>query len=255
MIRVAVAGGAGRMAGDVARMVAEAPDMELSSILERDDHPDIGKVCHGAEITSDLAGFLEKTDVVVEFTSPRGLVYILEKIKNSPLPLVSGTTGLSEGEFEKLTQAAKQRAVFWAPNMSLGVNLLFKLAAKVAKALPDYDVEIVEMHHRHKKDAPSGTAKKLAEIVSGSREVSKTIYGREGHTGERSPDELAVFALRGGDVAGEHTLYFVTEGERIELTHRASSRMAFAKGCLKAIRFIVNKPEGFYDYAALLEDN
>jgi len=254
MIRVVVAGGCGRMAGGVARLVSETEDMELAGIVERPDHSDIGKSRYGVEITADLGSLLKEADAVVEFTSPSGLLEILEGMKGSSIPLVSGTTGLSDAEFERLKESARDRAILWSPNMSVGVNLLFKLAAEATKALPDYDTEIVEMHHRYKKDAPSGTAKKLAEIVKDNRKITKTIYGREGHTGERASDELAVLALRGGDVAGEHTLYFATEGERLELTHRASSRLAFAKGALKAIRFIAPKPRGFYQFADILEE-
>jgi len=242
------------MAGRVARLVAEAEDMELAGIVERKDHSDIGKSRYGVEITADLGSLLKEADAVVEFTSPSGLLEILEGMKGSSIPLVSGTTGLSDAEFDRLKEGAEERAILWAPNMSVGVNLMFKLAAEATRALPDCDVEIVEMHHRHKKDAPSGTAKKLAEIVKDNRKITKTIYGREGHTGERASDELAVLALRGGDVAGEHTLYFATEGERLELTHRASSRLAFAKGTLQAIRFIAHKPKGFYQFADILEE-
>lgn len=243
------------MAGEVAKLVAETGDMELVGIVERPDHPQIGKSRYGVDITAELASLLEEADVVVEFTSPEGLFQIIETMRPSRLPLVSGTTGLSEGLFERLKKESSNRPVLWSPNMSVGVNLLFKLAAETTKALPDYDTEIVEMHHRYKKDAPSGTAKKLAEIVKDNRKITKTIYGREGHTGERASGELAVFALRGGDVAGEHTLYFATEGERLELTHRASSRLAFAKGALKAIRFIARKPRGFYQFADILEED
>lgn len=254
MIHVIVAGGAGRMAGEVARLVSETRDMEIVGLAERSDHPDIGKSRYGVEITADLSGLLDKADVVVEFTSPQGLFQILKQMRGTTLPLVSGTTGLSDEDFAGLRDAAKYRAVMWAPNMSVGVNLLFKLAGEVTRALPDYDVEILEMHHRHKKDAPSGTAKKLAEIIKENRKIKKLVYGREGHTGERTLDEMAVLALRAGDVAGEHTVYFAIEGERLELTHRASSRLAFAKGALKAIRFIAHKPKGFYQFADILEE-
>jgi len=254
MIRVVVAGGAGRMAGEVVRMIADANDMELEGILERAEHPLVGKELLGVRISADLNTLLEKTDVIVEFTSSAGLSDILEQIKQTSIPLVSGTTGLSEDEFSRLADEGKKRAVFWSPNMSIGVNILFILTAQVSRALQDYDVEVLEMHHRHKKDAPSGTAAKLAEIIKKNRKVSKILYGRSGHTGERPENELGILALRAGDVTGEHTVYFVTEGERIELTHRASSRKAFAQGTMKAIRFIADKEKGFYEFSSILEE-
>jgi len=242
------------MGSEVASLIGRVEDMELVGIAERPEHPDVGKTLHGVEVTPRLEPLLSKADVVVEFTSPSGLLDVLEQMKGGSLPLVSGTTGLSEAEFARLRESAAERAILHSPNMSAGVNVLFKLAAEATRLLPGYDVEILEMHHRHKKDAPSGTARRLAEIVKRARKIERTIYGREGHTGERASDELAVLALRGGDVAGEHTLYFATEGERVELTHRASSRLAFARGTLRAVRFIVGKPKGLYDYSALLEE-
>lgn len=254
MIRVTVVGGAGRMGGSVAEQVFRARDMELAGIVEREDNPNVGAELFGVLVTSELRPLIIESNVIVEFTSPQGLVDILNQLEGSTVPLISGTTGLSDAELEAIKEEGKNRPVLWSPNMSVGVNLLFKMAGDAAKALPDYDVEIVEMHHRHKKDAPSGTAKKLADIVREVRSISKIIYGREGRIGKRKPDEMAVLSLRCGDVAGEHTVYFATEGERVELTHRASSRLAFAQGTLRAIRFIVHKPKGFYQFADILED-
>ena len=254
MIRVTVIGGAGRMAGEVARLVSETSDLELVGIVDKKGHPFIGSLVYGVEVSDDVREAISRSNVAVEFTSPEGLADILDQLKGTTIPLVSGTTGLSEHLFARLKEEGKNRAVLWAPNMSVGVNLLFKLAGEVTKALPDYDVEILEMHHKHKKDAPSGTAKKLAEIIKEDRKIKKLVYGREGKTGERALDEMAVLALRGGDVAGEHTVYFATEGERLELTHRASSRLAFARGTLRAIRFIAHKPKGFYQFADILEN-
>lgn len=242
------------MAGEVTKLVADIPDLELVGIVERKRHPDIGKTMHNVAVSDDLCSLLKETDVLVEFTSPEGLSDVLDALEGSSVPLISGTTGLSDKQFERLKKQAMQRAVLWSPNMSVGVNLLFRLAGDAARLLSDYDVELVEMHHRHKKDAPSGTARRLAEIVNNNRRIEKLIYGREGHTGERKPNEMGVFAMRGGDVAGEHTLYFATEGERIELTHRAASRLAFARGTLRAIRFIASKPKGFYQFSDILED-
>lgn len=243
------------MGSEVAKLVRTARDMELRGIVERGDHPDKGRMHCDVEVTASVKSMLAELDVVVDFTSPRGLSLLLEQMKDSGVALVSGTTALSEEEFEKLRTRAKQAPVLWSPNMSLGVNLLFKLAAQAARTLKDYDVEILEMHHRHKKDAPSGTAKKIAEIVKQEKKITTMLYGREGETGERQPGEMAVLALRGGDTAGEHTLYFATDGERLELTHRASSRLCLARGTLEAIRFILGRPNGLYEYRAILEEN
>lgn len=255
MIRVAVAGGCGRMGSEVAKLVRTAPDMELSGIVERKNHPGLGTMHFDVEVIHGVRPLLRDLDVLVDFTSPDGLMELLEEIKDSSVSLVSGTTALTEREFGALRTQARHAPVLWSPNMSLGVNLLFKLTAQAAHALKGYDVEILEMHHRHKKDAPSGTARRLAEIVKEEHKTGKMIYGREGMTGERDPDEIGVLALRAGDVAGEHTLFFATEGERLELTHRASSRLCFARGTLEAIRFVVGREPGFYEYRALLEEN
>jgi 4-hydroxy-tetrahydrodipicolinate reductase len=255
MIRVIVAGGCGRIGGEVAKLISMTKDMKLSGILERKDHPEIGKPFYDVEVLSDISLLIDKADVVVDFTSPHALLDLLETLKELSVPVISGTTGLGTDDIAKLKEFSKNKAILWSPNMSTGVNLLFRLVEQAASSLRDYDVEILEMHHRHKKDAPSGTAKKLEEIVKRARRITKILYGREGITGERAEDELAVLALRAGDVAGEHTVFFATEGERLELTHRASSRLAFAKGTLKAIRFIVGRPKGFYEYSDILEEN
>lgn len=255
MIRVIVAGGCGRIGGEVARLVSKTKDMRLSGIIERTDHPEIGKMFSDTLVLSDISSLLDKSDVVVDFTSPQSLLSLLKKLKESSLPIISGTTGLTPDDLKELKKHSENKAVLWSPNMSTGVNLLFKLVGQAASSLKDYDIEILEMHHRHKKDAPSGTAKMLEEIVKRERRITKTLYGREGLTGERDADELAVLALRAGDIAGEHTIFFATEGERLELTHRASSRLAFAQGTLKAIRFIVGRPKGLYGYSDILEEN
>ncbi len=254
MIRVTVIGACGRMAGQVTKLISEAKDMKLVGLLEHKSHPQIGSIIHGCKLSSDFQEIIPQSDVFVEFTSPKALDEVLDNLSASGAPLISGTTGLSEQQFAKLKVESAKRALLWSPNMSVGVNMLFKLTADAANALETYDTEIVEIHHRHKQDAPSGTALRLANIIKANRNISKTIYGRQGHTGERKSDEMAILALRGGDVAGEHTVYFLTEGERLELTHRASSRLAFAKGSLLAIRFIVNKQPGFYQFRDILED-
>jgi 4-hydroxy-tetrahydrodipicolinate reductase len=191
-----------------------------------------------------------KCDCIIDFSSPAATMKLLDTAKAVKKPLVIGTTGLSADENDRIKQAAAEIPVLFSPNMSLGVNLLFKLTEVAAGALSsDYDVEIFEAHHRLKKDAPSGTAKRLLEIVrAGMKGLggAKEVAGRSGMTGERTKNEIGVHAMRGGDIVGEHTVYFTGIGERIELTHRATSREILAKGAVSALEFLAGKSAGLY---------
>lgn len=201
-------------------------------------------------VTNNTKTLLEESDVVIDFTLPEGTEKLLETaLGGYPTPLVIGTTGLSEHQRNLMEDAAQYMPILYATNMSLGVAILNKLAALASEALSDFDAEIVEMHHRYKKDAPSGTALTLAEHVARARglDLDKVrVSGRDGNIGERTKDEIAVMALRGGDIVGRHTVGFYNDGEFIELNHTATSRDTFAKGAIKAAKWLVKQPNGLY---------
>lgn len=200
----------------------------------------------------DQGGDFEKlllSDVIIDFSAPSGTKFLLDELSSKPKPLVIGTTGLDEKVFELMQKASLSMPIFYATNMSLGIAVLNHLATQASLMLKGFDIEILEMHHRHKKDAPSGTAMSLAENVAKSRgfELDKVrISGRDGIIGERSKDEIAVMSLRGGDIVGRHTIGFYEEGEFIELNHTATSRATFAKGAIKIAKWLKTKEAGFY---------
>ena len=201
-------------------------------------------------VTNDVKTLLESVDVVIDFTLPKGTEALLEcAIKESPKPLVIGTTGLTPHQKNLILEASKYMPILYATNMSLGVAVLNKLTSLASKILDDFDIEIVEQHHRYKKDAPSGTALTLAEFAANARglDLDKVrVSGRDGEIGARSKDEIAVMALRGGDIVGRHTVGFYNDGEYIELNHTATSRDTFAKGAIKVAKWLVNQPNGLY---------
>jgi len=200
-------------------------------------------------VTNDVKAMLENCDVVIDFTLPDGTEALLENALENPKPLVIATTGLSKHQLNLMTQASLKMPILYATNMSLGVAILNKLATLASKALRDFDIEIVEMHHRYKKDAPSGTAITLAQHAAKARglDLDKVrVSGRDGNIGERSKDEIAVMALRGGDIVGRHTIGFYNDGEFVEINHTATSRDTFAKGAIKASKWLVGQKEGLY---------
>lgn len=259
MVKIAVLG-LGRMGKEILReCVAEG--MEIVSVVEAEDSPLQGKdagVLAGLEplnvlVTNsgDLAETLDETrpDVVVDFTNAGACIVNSKLVCNKGINLVVGTTGFSESMLKELKGDIKNSGVgaVISPNMSVGVNVFWELVGRASELLKDYDVEVVEAHHRFKKDAPSGTALKTAEIIAekqGRNLADTAVYGRKGMR-ERSPGEIGIHAVRAGDIAGEHTVLFGTLGERVELTHRAHSRAAFAKGVVNAVKFIKDK-KGFY---------
>ncbi len=264
MIRVVVTGAAGRMGGHLVRMIRAEPGMALVGATERpgfspglDAGIAAGLPSIGVPVVVRLDEALEGgVDAVVDFTSAEASVAHADTCAKWKVPLVVGSTGFTPAARARVAAAAKQIPVVLSPNMSVGVNVLFALVADAARALgDDYDVEIVEMHHRKKKDAPSGTAVRLAEVAAGAlgRDPARDLtYARQGLVGERPAREIGVQTLRGGDVVGEHTVYFAGEGERLELTHRATSRDQFARGAVRAVRWIAGKAPGMYDMADVL---
>ncbi len=260
-IRVCVIGALGRMGSEVLRLIHAQPGFALAAATERRGHPSLGKDpgelfglgSTGLRLTSDLSAVLVNADCAVEFSSPSASLSNLEVVVSMEKPYVNGTTGFSEKELESFWNAAKRIPIVLAPNMSIGVNLLFTLVEIAARSLHGCDVEIIEAHHRHKKDSPSGTAKRLVEILKRVRGDMKEVHGRRGLHGERTAQELGVLSIRAGDIPGDHTVLFAGQGERIELTHRAISRLAFARGTLEAIRFVVKREPGLYSMADVLE--
>lgn len=263
-MKLVMNGALGRMGRRIITLTSEDPDIELTGAVEY-QHKDIlgndvgeliGIGTLGVSLTDDLSEALDNADVAVDFTWPDNILSCAELCSKTGTPLVIGTTGLKAEDREKFNSLVSSLPCVYAPNMSVGVNLLFKLVAEAAKILgDDYDVEITEVHHRFKQDAPSGTANRLAEIIADTlkRDLTEEArYGRKGITGERTRKEIGIHALRTGDVVGEHTVSFGTIGERIELVHKAQSRDAFAKGVLRAVKFVVDAKPGIYDMQDVL---
>jgi len=263
-MKLAVCGAAGRMGRRIIALAHERPDVEVVGALEYPGHgllgKDAGEVAGigaiGVPINSDTNKVLDETDVLVDFSSPSVSVSNIKAACERKKAIVVGTTGFSDDQKREIEALGAKTRCLVAPNMSPGVNLLFRLVAEVARTLgDDYDVEIIEAHHNLKKDAPSGTALKLAEEIAHAlnRDVSKVgIYGRKGLVGQRTSEEIGVMAVRAGDIVGEHTVMFVTNGERLELIHRAHSRDALARGAVQAAVWLMSQPEGLYDMQDVL---
>ncbi len=263
MLKVIVIGAAGRMGKRLVANIVGAEDMELAGAVEFAECPllgaDAGTVAgidaQGVGITAELQPLLENADAIIDFST--GTVVDNARVAvAADCSVVIGTTALNDDEKAELKKLSDSggRIVF-APNMSVGVNLLFDIAGKVAKILgEDYDIEVVEMHHNQKKDSPSGTAARLGEVLLEARNMTSEnlAHGREGMVGVRPKKEIGMHALRGGDVVGEHTVIFATGGERVELTHKASSRDTFAKGAVRAVRFLATAKPGLYDMQDVL---
>jgi 4-hydroxy-tetrahydrodipicolinate reductase len=264
MIEVVVTGAAGRMGGQVVRMVRTTPGLSLVAAVERPGFPagqDAGIAAGlgpiGLVIGSDLAAALARRPaVLVDFTHFEASAAAAEACARAGVAAVIGSTGFTPEAKARVAAAARSVPVVLSPNMSVGVNVMFDLVRRAAAALGDaYDVEIVEMHHKLKKDAPSGTAVRLAEVAAEalSRDPRKDLrFERSGMIGERPAREIGVQSLRGGDVVGEHTVFFAGAGERIEITHRATSREQFARGAVRAVQWIAGKPAGLYDMGDVL---
>ena len=222
----------------------------ISTVAESE--PDIA-IAERCELGDELSDKMQGVEVAVDLTHAEATELICATAAETKVPLVVGTTGHSSEQRGKIEQAAKTVPVIYSPNFSVGVNTLFWLARKTAELLGEnFDLEVVETHHRLKKDAPSGTAKRLTEILMETREIDNVRHGRDGNIGERSDMEIGVHAVRGGDVVGDHTVIFAGEGERLELTHRATSRETFARGALRAARWIIGKPAGLYSMEDVL---
>lgn len=247
MLKVGIYGASGRIGTLLVREILNSEKFHLSSVFVRNELQ--YSLPSSTMITKELKVFLESCDVIIDFSSAEATTALLESAQNTPTPLVIGTTGLDSNAFKLLESVATKAPILYATNMSKGVAMLDTLATLTAKTLQHSDVEIVELHHHHKKDAPSGTALSLAQNIAKARNLNLDnvkITGREGNLGARSENEIAIMSLRGGDVAGRHTIGFYMDGEYLELTHNATSRLTFAKGALDAATFIVKQKNGLY---------
>ena len=264
-LRIALAGISGRMGRVLVEAVLGADDCRLSAALGRAGSAMLGQDAGvvagritGTLVSSDIEAVLGNADVLIDFTRPESTLYHLAACRKLGVNIVVGTTGFDEAGKTALREAGEDIGVVFAPNMSVGVNLTFKLLETAARILATgYDIEIVEAHHRHKVDAPSGTALRMGEVVAetlGRDLADCAVYGREGVTGERDPSTIGFATVRGGDVVGDHTVMFMGLGERVEISHKASSRATFAQGALRAARWLQDgKRKGLYDMQDVLE--
>ena len=264
MIKVIVAGAGGRMGGRLISLIRESKSLQLAAAVEKKGHPavgrDAGEVAGGSPlgitVRDDLSALADRGDVLIDFTAPEATLANLDIMAMRNKAAVIGTTGLSPEQISELKTTAKKMACVFAPNMSVGVNLMLKVIADMARRLgDDYDIEVMEAHHRLKKDAPSGTALKIAEALAaatGKDLKQAAVYGRKGVIGERKRGEIGMQVIRAGDIIGDHTVLFGGIGERLEVTHRASSRDTFATGALRAAEWVVSQPQGLYDMQDVL---
>lgn len=260
-MRLAIFGATGRMGLAIARLAKASQDVEIVGGICSDSDPgvgrDIGELAGlgqlGVVTTPDIASGLLGADVVIDFSTASAVAPLLAIAARQKVAVVSGTTNLDDAARGALDRAAQSVPVLWAPNMSLGVQVLAELVEQAVRRLGlGFDVEITEIHHRKKIDSPSGTAKRLADAARRARSELREIHGRSGDVGARTDEEMAVYGLRGGDVVGDHTVYLFGQGERLELTHRASNRDLFAHGALSAARFLAGKPPRRYTIADVL---
>ena len=243
--RVAIAGAGGRMGGALLDAARATEGVALGAAL------DVKAGTRGdVTIGADVGAALRDSDVLVDFTRPEGTLAHLAECRKAKRGMVIGTTGFTPQQLSAIREASREIPIVLAPNMSVGVNVMLKLVELAAKALgPDYDIDVFEMHHKLKVDAPSGTALKLGEVAAAARATTLErdgVFARQGHTGERKPGTIGFAVARGGDVVGDHTVYFAGIGERIEITHRSSSRATYAQGAMRAAKFVASKREGLY---------
>jgi 4-hydroxy-tetrahydrodipicolinate reductase len=241
------------MGASIIRLASNDGNFKIAGAVEHGAHPGLGK--GEPKLTADFSAALAGGDVVIDFTTPDATMEHLAVALKASKAMVIGTTGLSAAQTETINAASKKIPIVFSPNFSQGINLLLTIVGKAASVLNGYDVEIVEMHHNKKKDAPSGTALRLAEVIAqacGKNIKDVGVYGREGQIGARAKGEIGIMSLRGGDVVGDHTIYFCGSGERIEITHRADSRDTLACGALTAAKWLHGQKPGLYDMQDVL---
>ncbi len=263
MLKIAIAGAGGRMGRMLIDAVLASADCRLAAALDRPGSPAIGQDAGafagratGVIVTDDLRRGLSAAEVLIDFTRPEGTLAHLALCRDLGLRAVVGTTGFSATQKVQIASLAQHIGIVFAPNMSVGVNVMLRLLEQAARALgPDYDVEVIEAHHRHKVDAPSGTALAMGEAVARARGVdlaAQGVFTRHGHTGERAAGSIGFATVRGGDIVGEHTVMFAGTGERIEISHKSGSRANYADGSLRAARFLAGRGPGLYGMADVL---
>lgn len=262
-LKIALAGASGRMGRMLIETVLATPSVQLVGVYERAHSALIGQDAGaflgqrtGVSVSHEMHAVLAAADCLIDFTRPEGTLAHLQAAAEHGVKLVIGTTGFTPAQRAEIEAAASRVPIVLAPNMSVGVNVTFKLLELAARLLAsDYDIEIIEAHHRHKVDAPSGTALKMGEIVAQAvgRDLAEVaVYGREGVTGERKPSTIGFATVRGGDIVGDHTVLFAGAGERIEITHKSASRISYAQGALRAAHFLADKPNGLFDMQDVL---
>ncbi len=262
-LRLAISGASGRMGHMLIEAAVNAPDVQLHAALDAPSSPALGADAtaflgrpSGVVISADVRAGLQGTDVLIDFTRPEGTMAHLAVCRELGVRVVVGTTGFTDAQKAEIAEHAKHIAIVMAPNMSVGVNVVLKLLEMAGKALAEgYDIEVIEAHHRHKVDAPSGTALAMGEAVARAQGRSLkdcAVYAREGVTGERDPSTIGFATIRGGDIVGDHTVLFAGTGERIEITHKAASRVGYAQGSLRAARFLMAQAPGLYGMQQVL---
>jgi 4-hydroxy-tetrahydrodipicolinate reductase len=256
--KITITGCCGKMGRRIAALAFKDEDLEIAAAVESTGHPDISKNLGDiigesrlfVDITSDLTSAIKGSDVIIDFTAPSAMLSNLKAARDEKIPIVIGTTGITDEEIKVIESSSKSIPVLFSSNMSIGINLFFNTAPEIAVSLgEDYDIEIIEAHHNKKKDAPSGTAKTLLQKIAdakGVRVENIATYGRSGNIGPRKKGQICVHAVRGGGIIGEHTVIFAAEDETIEIIHRAGSRDAFAKGAIRAAKYIADKSPGLY---------
>jgi 4-hydroxy-tetrahydrodipicolinate reductase len=262
-MKIAIAGASGRMGRMLIETVLDDADAELVGALDRPGAPQLGQDAGaflgkttGVVLTDDIERVFADADFLIDFTRPEGTMPHLEAALRHNVKMIVGTTGFDDAQKAQLRAAGEEIGIVFAPNMSVGVNVTMKLLEFAAKQFAEgYDIEIIEAHHRHKVDAPSGTALAMGEVIAGAlgRDLKDcAVYGREGVTGERDPSTIGFSAIRGGDIVGDHTVLFAGIGERIEITHKSASRLSYAQGALRAARFLAERDTGFFDMQDVL---
>ena len=264
MVRVGVCGAAGRMGKTILDVCKETDGVEVTAAIEYSESPmlgiDAGEVAGigklGVLITDDISSIADQVDVIIDFTFAASVSANIKKCVSSSVKMVIGTTGLTDEDHEQIKLASNKIAIVFAPNMSIGVNLCLKLLEMASQVIGnDADIEIIEAHHRHKKDAPSGTAIRMGEVVANTLDRNLkdcAVYGREGITGERDKNTIGFETIRAGDIVGEHTVMFATDGERVEISHKATSRKTFASGAVRAAQWLATKKYGLFDMQDVL---